>query len=291
MAARSKITLSLAAMAAGLAALPAAAADMSLRGSMPAYEATGANWGGFYGGIHGGIGSLNLDAQSMGRREAERLLNGLVYLNPPGGTPAPDLIAIDPIRSSPRIFGLFFGYQAQFEDAVVGVEFDYNRVAGGGGGSRTWAQPFSVLIPNGTTYTDAFTQSVTTRASITDYVTARLRAGWAYGRIMPYLTGGLALVRGNTSVTYTAGYTRIDTDPADGVDWTQPYTEITPPAPANSRTANGVIGIGGVLGTGVEALITDNIFVRGEYQYIRVPSLGGVPVTLHTIRAGVGVKY
>lgn len=292
MTARSTINLSSAVLAVALAtAAPAQAADMSLRGSMPAYEASGPNWGGVYGGVHGGIGSLNMDAQGMGRNEARRLLNGLVYLNPPGGTPAPDLINIDPIRSSPRIFGLFVGYQAQFEDAVIGVEFDYNRVAGGGGGARTWSQPFSVLVPNGTTFTDAFHQSVATRASITDFVTARLRAGWAYGRIMPYMTAGFAIVRGNTSVTYTAGRERIDTDPGDGVDWTEPYSVITPPAPLNTRAANGAIGFGGVVGTGIEALITDNIFVRGEYQYLRVPSLGGVPVTLHTVRAGVGIKY
>lgn len=290
MTARSTIILSAAALAAALA--PATAADMSLRGSMPAYEATGPNWGGLYGGVHGGIGSLNMDAQGMARREAERLLTGLTFLNPPsGGTPAPQFINIDPIRSSPKVFGVFAGYQAQFEDAVFGFEVDYNRVASGGGGVRNWAQPFSVLYANGTAFTDSFSQSATVRASVTDYVTARLRAGWAYGRIMPYMTAGFALVRGNTSVTYTAGYSRIDTDATDGVDWTQPYAEITPAAPLNTRSANGVVGFGGVVGTGIEALITDNIFVRGEYQFIRVPSLGGVPLSLHTVRAGVGIKY
>ncbi len=294
MTARAKIGIGITALAATLAWAggPAGAADMSLRGSMPAYETNGPNWGGIYGGVHGGIGSVNMDAQGMARREAERLLTGLMYLNPPsGGTPAPQFINMDPIRSSPKVFGIFVGYQAQFEDAVIGVEFDYNRVAGGGGGVRNWAQPFSVLYPSGAGYTDAFSQSATVRASITDYVTARMRAGWAYGRVMPYITAGFALVRGNTSVTYTAGFSRIDTDAADAVDWTMPYTEITPAAPLNTRASNGAIGFGGVVGTGVEALITDNVFVRGEYQYIRVPSLGGVPVTLHTVRAGVGIKY
>jgi outer membrane immunogenic protein len=291
MAARSMITMGKAAGTAALAGLvalahPAAAADMSLRGSLPAYEDTGPNWSGIYGGVHGGIGSMTADTQAMAQRESRRLLNGLYYLNPPSGTPAPDFINVDPVRSSPVMFGVFAGYQQQYEDAVIGFEVDYTRVASGGGGSRSWTQPFSVLYAQ-TGYTDAFSQSTTVRASITDYVTARLRGGWAYGRVMPYITGGLALVRGNTSVTYQAGASRIDTDATDAVDWTSPYGDIV----NSTRSSNGTIGFGYVMGTGVEALLTNNIFARAEYQFLRVPSMGGVPLTLHTIRAGVGIKY
>ena len=65
MAARSMITMGKAAGTAALAGLvalahPAAAADMSLRGSLPAYEDTGPNWSGIYGGVHGGIGSMTV---------------------------------------------------------------------------------------------------------------------------------------------------------------------------------------------------------------------------------------
>lgn len=288
MAKRSKTKAGLGALALALVMCGGAgAADMSLRGSLPGYEAPAPGWGGFYAGIHGGIGSLRLDTQTMARREAERLLNGLIYLNPPNGTPAPDFINIDPIRSSPVLFGVFAGYNAQFDDAVIGFEFDYSRVARGGGGTRDWAQPFAVLYEQAQGFTDAFTQSATVSASISDIFTARMRAGWAYGRFMPYATAGLALVRGNTRVTYTAGYSRIDTNATDGVDWTQPYTELV----SQTRQNNGVIGAGIALGTGIDALLTDNIFLRAEYQYIRVPSMGGVPVTLHTVRGAIAVKY
>ena len=92
---------------------------------------------------------------------------------------------------------------------------------------------------------------------------------------------------GNTSVTYQAGASRIDTDATDAVDWTSPYGDIV----NSTRSSNGTIGFGYVMGTGVEALLTNNIFARAEYQFLRVPSMGGVPLTLHTIRAGVGIKY
>lgn len=290
MAARSTITMSKAAAAAMLAGLlafatPAGAADMALRGSLPAYEDTGPNWSGIYGGVHGGIGSMTADTQAVARREAERLLNGLYYLNPTGGVAAPQFINIDPVRASPLLFGVFAGYQQQYEDAVIGFEVDYTRVSRGGG-TRSWAQPFGVLYAQ-TGFTDSFSQRADVRATITDYVTARLRGGWAYGRVMPYMTGGLALVRGNTSVTYRAGISRIDTDATDAVDWTSAYSDIV----NSTRTSNGTIGFGFVVGTGVEALLTNNIFARAEYQFLRVPSMGGLPVTLHTVRAGIGIKY
>ncbi len=287
MTARSTMTTGLAALAVTLAVTTAGqTADMALRGSLPAFEDTAPNWTGVYGGIQGGIGSMTADTQAMARREAERLLNGLYYLNPPSGVAAPTFINVDPVRGTPVMFGVFAGYQAQFEDAVIGFEFDYNRIASGGGGARTWTQPFSVLYAQ-TGFTDAFSQSTTVRASLTDYFTARMRAGWAYGRVMPYITAGLALARGNTSVSYRAGYERIDTDATDAVDWTQAYGDLV----NSTRSSNGVIGFGFALGTGVEALITNNIFARAEYQFLRIPSMGGVPVTMHAIRAGVGIKY
>lgn len=287
MVARSTITTGFAALVAALAlAGGAGAADMALRGSLPAYEDTGPNWTGVYGGIQGGIGSLNMDAQGMARRETERLLNGLIYLDTTTHTSALSYVNVDPIRSTPVMFGVFVGYQAQFEDAVIGFEFDYNRVLRGGGGTRNWAQPFNVMYVQ-TGFTDSFSQSGTVSASLTDYFTARVRAGWAYGRIMPYMTGGIAIARGNTSVAYRAGISRIDTDAGDGVDYTAGYSDLV----NTSRTANGVIGFGMAMGTGVEALLGNNIFARAEYQYLRIPSMGGVPVSLHTVRAGVGIKY
>lgn len=292
MATRIKIASGLAALALATGLSGAAkAADMALRGSLPAYEATAPNWSGVYGGVHGGIGATTFDAQSAARAEATRLLTGLTYLNTTTGTPAPQFIQIDPIRSAPKTFGLFFGYQTQFEDAVLGVEFDYSKVGSGSGGTRSWASPYSVLYPNGTAYTDSFSQSATVSVALRDIFTARVRGGWAFGRIMPYVTGGLVVARGDTSVTYTAGFSRIDTDAADSTNWTQGYTEISPAAPANTRAQRGVLGYGFTGGTGIEALITDNLFVRGEYNYIRIPSLGGVGLTMHTVRAAVGVKY
>ena len=293
MARRAWAALGATALAAVMAATAGAdAADMDLRGSLPAYEAPGPNWGGFYGGIHGGVGSANFDGNSAARSAATRRLTGLSFLG--GGTTnlpsATDMIQVGAIRSSPTIFGLFAGYQAQFEDAVIGFEMDYNRVGGGAGGTRSWTQPYAVLYPSAA-FTDSFSQRATVSARLQDYFTARLRAGWAYGRFMPYITVGVALARGSTAVTYDAGYERIDTSPGDGVDWGQPFTSLTGAPPLNTTSSSNATGFGFVAGAGVEALITDNIFVRGEYQYLRVPSLGGVALTLHTVRAGVGIKY
>lgn len=273
-----------------LGALPAQGADMALRGSMPAYEPTGPNFGGIYLGGFAGVGNTSMDARSAARSAATRSLSGLIFLNPPsGGTPAPDLIDNDPIRVNPPVFGGFVGYQAQFEDAVIGFEIDYTRV-GGRGGTSDWTQPYSLLYASDS-FTDAFSQSALVQARLQDYMTFRGRAGWVVGRFMPFATAGFVLARGDVSTTYTAGFSRIDTQPGDGVDWTRPYGTITGAPPTNTRAVRNATGWGLAAGLGIDALVTDNIFLRGEYQYVRVNSMGGIALTMHTIRAGVGIKY
>jgi outer membrane immunogenic protein len=291
MTARSTITLSLAALAAALAATPAAAADMSLRGSMPAFEQTGVEWGGFYAGIHAGIGSSSLDVQNAGRNAVARILNGYIYETTSSTqTGASSFVRLDPVRSTPTMFGAFVGYQAQFEDAVVGVEFDYNRV--GTGGSSSFSMPAGnpgVVYGASSTGYQIYRQNVTTAATLHDYVTARLRAGWAYGRIMPYMTGGLALARGTVRTDYNS---TLDTCSID-TSVTPNVTTCTGPMAflSATSTSRNAIGVGLAGGVGVDALLANNIFLRAEYQYLRVPSIAGVGVTLHTVRAGVGIKY
>jgi len=110
MAARSTITTGFATLLAAMVlAGGAGAADMALRGSLPGYEDTGPNWTGIYGGVQGGIGSLNMDTQSMARRETEKLLNGLIYLDSTNHTSAVSYINPDPIRSTPVMLGIFVG--------------------------------------------------------------------------------------------------------------------------------------------------------------------------------------
>lgn len=98
------------------------------------------------------------------------------------------------------------------------------------------------------------------------FATLRGRAGYAVDRYMFYGTGGLAV--GDVS--------------------------LSAPAASFSDTK-----VGWTIGAGIEAAITDNFTVRGEYLYTDLGkasgTLGGTPFSTefdsHTVRAGVTYKF
>jgi outer membrane immunogenic protein len=97
--------------------------------------------------------------------------------------------------------------------------------------------------------------------------TARLRAGYSFGRVLAYGTGGAAV----TGATVDSGAMSTDS-----THW------------------------GWTLGAGVEAAVTDHIIARVEYQYADFgkefyqTGLGtgaNADLNTNTIRAGVGYKF
>ena len=48
---------------------------------------------------------------------------------------------------------------------------------------------------------------------------------------------------------------------------------------------------GGTAGVGLDIALTDNVFVRTEYNYIGFSNFNGTTVTMHNIQAGIAFKY
>jgi outer membrane immunogenic protein len=164
--------------------------------------------------------------------------------------------------------GGFIGYNMAFGDAVVGVEADLSWVKMSSRASQTFI--VSDINGPGVGYS-SLTGSSTSR--LDGYATFRARAGWAYGSIMPYLTGGLAVGKGSHSSTLTLAYSAT----ADGT-----LTQTT------GKSLSFVVG--GTIGAGVDALIANNILLRAEYQFTKFAS-NAIPLDLHTVRIGAGVKF
>ena len=141
--------------------------------------------------------------------------------------------------------GITAGYNWQMGSGVLGVEADISYAGVDGSSSA------AVCGTGCETEMDWFG-------------TVRARAGYAYGNLMPYLTGGLAMASVDAS-----GAGASDDETAYG--WTA--------------------------GLGLEYLVTDNVTVKGEYLYSRFNSDIGVGAgetsleDLHTVRAGVNVKF
>lgn len=274
MAARSTFTTGLAALAATLVLTGAAtAADMALRGSLPGYEDR-SNWTGVYVGVAYGYSAATVNPTNVENAFVSAYTglypgNAFLYNQTPVGG-----------MDSRGAFAIFGGYQAQYEDAVLGFEMDYtalgsNRVVDrfAADGSVITLVP-SVLGPAGTyDFTD---QTLRTQLRVRDYMTFRMRAGWDLGNFMPFMTAGLAVGRGTEMGTLTANVC-----PA-GCTTAMPV----------SMTYQKNITTGGIAyGAGLDVRIGHHVLLRGEYQGVTFARFGSGNSTVHTVRAGVGLKY
>ncbi len=264
-------------------AAPAAhAADLGdswLRGSMPAYgdsEPTGA-WGGFYIGVQGGYSNANVDFGTANSSQIAYILRNLAVEQErriSGATVLPER----DVRGGN--YGFLVGYNTQWEDVVLGVELGYTRLnldATASDSNRFWT-----ATTNGYTYNVGLESSA--QVKLTDYLTFRGRAGYDLGNFLPYATLGLAV--GRADVTRSANvYLCEDT------------TGSTPPACAAglygsaSERKKDTYAVGIAAGLGLDILLTENLFLRGEYEYVRFGSFENVNADLHTVRGAVAAKF
>ncbi len=256
----------------------ASAGDLDLpvlRGSnaydmgMPAYH----RWSGFYVGGQGGFTAANLNFSKAGQSLlADMLRNTTIetefhvsqWPQPTEG------------RDSGFTYGGFIGYNWQWDDAVLGLELNYNRSSFSSSGSDS----ISRII----TTTDGHQYDVTATASgsakVTDFGTFRVRGGYVMGAFMPYGSVGLALGLVNVAKTASVSY---------------PVPTGLPALPAFSDSAseikNGVVAVGYSAGLGFDYEVVPGVFVRGEYEYVGFPSVKDFSINISTVRGGVGVKF
>ncbi len=247
---------------AALTALPAVAADYRLPPPPPLYEGPGDqggvfNWGGIYGGIHGGYSTGTIDFPNYlgaARSSAQARLG----LATPGVTLPRDVSDESPL------YGGFAGINWVWDDVMVGVEASYTSFNGG----------FNAIGYSDNGFAAPVTGVAWNRFSLQDYAVVGFRAGYPMGRLMPYAGLGIAFGRGSYSTTYQA------------VDLT-----------TNTTVLGGVYNrtwmIGAAASLGLEYALLDNLLLRTEYQWVGFSSTDGAASGpgIHTIRAGIGVKY
>ncbi len=207
---------------AGLAALaPASAADL-IASPPPPPEFT---WTGFYAGVNvgGGIDHFafpyTVSVPVGPIREAVAGTSGITGLGPVGGVQ----------------FG--FNYQTPFFHIVAGIEVD-NDPSGISGQATAGGVLAAIGIPVTATFGSRFI----------DFGTVRLRLGYAWGRLMPYLTGGFT-------------YGTIET-----------FANVVGPgilaSASSTATRTGLPFVRtGAYGVGVEYAIAPNLTMKAEYLY------------------------
>lgn len=260
-----------------ISAMPFAhAADMPdlpiLRGAVrDILPRTNVDWGGFYVGGQYGVTSNN-----FGTSGANQQMQALAAsMTPPGTTNFASYQVND--KTTTQGWGGFVGYNWQWTDAVLGFDVSYMR-----GGQRV----SSVINPVGVAQTINGDDYVTVTSgnqtmSITDYGSARLRAGWAVSSFLPYATVGFSMGRADISRVVNVNGT---VDVGGGGN----------PVAYNNQgvqAKSGALLYGYSYGGGLDVMMFAGLFLRGEVEVSRFTTSWAMDATVTTARLGAAYKF
>lgn len=260
---------------------PAAAADFggtALRGSIapPVYQDQ-TPWDGFYVGGSAAYSSGDFKPRTGGYSVIAPQLSNQ-SLDAAVNLPA----ILSGVNSNARdgAYGGFVGYNTTWEDVVLGVEADYQRTGlQYGSGITNSGQVVDSLGVN-----HAYTATSALRARVEDIASFRARAGYAYGDALPYLTLGVGVIHGRSSVNTTLNDVGTDTNiPPKYANFNVTYT--------GGYTNRDKWAVGFAVGAGVDYMLTQSIFLRAEYLYMRFNSFDGIEVNLNNAKVGVAAKF
>jgi outer membrane immunogenic protein len=285
----------------------AQAADMPdvLRGSFAPAPATRV-WEGWYVGGQASYSSTEIDFS-----HAPKSLTNFMLRNSVLQDPLSQWSLLSKNHTQGNGFGGFVGRNFQWTDVVLGVEANYtylNNLASSSANVMALGivNPAGSSPPDGHTYTYNTTLSGNAALQIKDVLTFRGRAGWAAGNWMPYMFGGVAVGRMDVARSATVTYNRQD-------DYDVPvqtfagndalgnpifitnivhHRDVSTTATVSQsehRTNSFVIGWTG--GLGLEYCLWGNLFLRGEYEYIRFVNVKDIAVSMNNARVGIGYKF
>jgi outer membrane immunogenic protein len=263
-----------------------------LRGSQTVGPATFTNWSGVYGGVQGGYSSGVVNFGTASSSEIAFLLRNTAIEQDQDISQWTVLGSRHPNSTG---MGGFIGYNAQWEDAVLGFELNYNRVSISAISSDSLGRSFtdSTNLPAGHHY--LYTVNVGAQSSLhmTDIATFRARGGWAAGNFLPYAFAGLAVGRADVSTSATLAYTAYDIPDVQTPPTPQltPLTNLTYGPVTQANGQNGAFLYGIAAGLGTDIALVSNVFVRGEVEYIFFAPTAGIQLSMWSARVGAGVKF
>ena len=257
----------------------------TLRGSSPfvpqAPQYT--RWSGFYVGGQAGYGIAHMDYSGATASLISFALRELALENEARPSEWQVLGSAD---NTGKSFGGFFGYNSQWDDVIVGIDLHYNR------SDYFSTAPIDPLSRRTSAGGNNYAVTVTGDASmrITDFGAARLRGGWIVGNFLPYATVGFAVGRADVARSATVsgaenppvGYPTVPCNPLAG---------CIAFSSTSSESKKGAFIYGWSAGGGLDVLLTQNIFLRGEYEFVSFAKVQGIAAQISTARFGAGLKF
>jgi outer membrane immunogenic protein len=268
-----------------------------LRGSLaPSLSATTRNWDGWYAG-----GQVGYSSSEMDFSHAVKSLTDFIERNTVLQAPLADWSLLSKNHTQSNGFGAFVGRNWQWDDLVFGFEANYSfmnslQSSSTNSMTRLIVNPAGENPPAGYTVTYVTTLSGTAGLQIKDVMSFRSRAGWVVGSALPYVFGGLAVGRTDVSRAATVHfdkYVEYDTTTTVlGVTTTTHHTDYlgSKTDSAQERRSNNFVP-GWVAGLGMEYMLWGNVFMRGEWEYIRFLKTKDITFSANNLRFGVGYKF
>ncbi len=178
---------------------------------------------------------------------------------------------------SGQSYGIFAGYNSQWDDVILGVELNYNRT------SLSVSDADSVSLQQ--TLSDGKVHAITVNAAagidLNDYGTLRGRAGYVMGRFLPYGVLGVAVGRAN--VTQSA----IVSERVSEQDGT--FIRNIPTQTATNTKAAYIWGY--AAGAGLDMEVAPGFILRAEYEFLQFSTFNDMRAMMQTVRVGAGVKF
>jgi opacity protein-like surface antigen len=256
-----------------------------------------ASWGGWYAG---GTAAYNSSVQDF--RGSLTGLTNSIYRDTTLEGPTSSLTALGKATTQGTGFGAFVGRNWQWSDVVLGIEANYNYMSKLSAYSSSSLGPLLITNPPGENppagFTDIYGVTLvgSAVATVQDMITFRGRAGYAWGDIMPYMFGGLAVgridVERSVTTTTTKQVDQTITNVGGGTSTIIGPTLLVPSLTttmSQGRTSNFVVGWTG--GLGFEFRLWEGLFARAEYEHVGFSPVENVTVTVDTARVGLGYKF
>ena len=184
--------------------------------------------------------------------------------------------------------GAFLGYNTQWQDLVLGVEATYTHT------NLNTTAPSTAVARSFPDSTTAVGVSASGNLDLTDYGTARARAGYVVGNLLPYGFIGMAVGRASYSVTTVADVAQPQGTSTTDVSCLN-IGKSTPTCQflsfANSAGQNNALLWGYTVGAGLDWALTPNIFVRGEFEFVQFAPISSIAVSVASGRVGAGFKF
>jgi outer membrane immunogenic protein len=253
------------------------AADLDiLRGSEPVGPATFTNWTGIYIGGQWGYSDANADFSNSTQAPIAYVLRNSTLEATSHPSEMPTLGTAD---QSGMSYGGFVGYNSQWQNLVLGVEGDVVHTTANLNAPNSPIARSGFSDGDGDTYTVAISASGT----MTDltYGELRGRAGLILGSFLPY--GFIGAVAGVANVNVTANVAGI-CDPGSTATCS-PFTFTA------TGGGNSAFLYGASVGAGLDYALTQNIFLRGEFEYLRFAPFADVTIAISSARIGAGFKF